>query len=427
VSRPAPSAGSGGRQPTRGKRRRRGVPAPPLWERPVTAALDGRTDVLSLLVWQMCRDVRLWALTGPDERSGLFDTGAASVLAQWASREDCGEAPAEPLRALLGVVSSPAGARVAEVARACEALREWAVSVGRPEAALQFAEAAAFAQPESSARAREAAKISRDLADHGRAALWFRRAAALAWQAGSDTELARARLGLGVLAHNLGKLAEAAEHCGKARRAALRNGNVSLAAQAHHELFLLHITARNHGQALTDATEAARLYPTKDARLPAFAFDLGFFWTVSGYYSSAATLFTKVGHYFTAPEPRTLYLAVYARAAAAVRDRLRFERLKAEACALAVPGTESEAVAMFHLAEGARAFERWTDAHELACAAQNLARARANEPLAERAAELLAAVDLRSLGAEDVVPLAGSAPDLLTSTVITKLQGLASG
>ena len=234
--------------------------------------------MLGIALWQRVRDVVLWAQVPPGERPGLFRPLSAAQTARLAQAAD--EAPelAEPLHELSMIVATPGRAEAARVAEACERVLVWAELRGMRETALQFAEAAARVEMDTSLRSKLAGRLCRRVHDHPRATLWYRRAARLARRADNEAEFAFAQLGLGGVALDQGKLDEAEHYFWRAARAALRQGRQSLAAEAHHDLLGLTLAGGRYAEAIEHAEKAVDLYPTKHPGIPNLAYDIAFLW-----------------------------------------------------------------------------------------------------------------------------------------------------
>ncbi|HEU0013869.1 MAG TPA: hypothetical protein VFQ45_09300, partial [Longimicrobium sp.] len=141
-----------------------------------------------------------------------------------------------------------------------------------------------------------------------------------------------------------------------------------------------------------------------------------------GHYSSALPVLEKVLPLVPFQRERILVLASTARAAGAVRDRLRFERTAAAVVELAAEDSEMSAGALYHVAQGARSFEQWERAAELAARARRSAAARGNQTVAALAGALLSELQRREGGDEDRIPPEGGEVDRMVALVLKRLQ-----
>ncbi|HLM66136.1 MAG TPA: hypothetical protein VK358_01350, partial [Longimicrobium sp.] len=114
--------------------------------------------------------------------------------------------------------------------------------------------------------------------------------------------------------------------------------------------------------------------------------------------------------------------ATTARAAGAVRDRVRFERAAAEVLRLAVSGSEMAASSVYHVAEGARCFEQWDRSAELARESIKLGMMWGNKSVLELATRLLAGLSLRDPGDMDTVPPEGGEVDEVVALLLKRLR-----
>jgi tetratricopeptide (TPR) repeat protein len=388
--------------------------------------LDEQSGALGLTLWQALRDVLLWNETGPSERRGLFRPLHASQQDLLARAIAAAPELADALRDLAQLSAVPESADAARVAAACEAVWMWAEERGKHGIAIQFAEAAAKLETKSSSRSYTAGRLCRSAADYERGVIWFRRAERLARRTTppSNIDFGNAHLGWGHLEHNRGNLKEAERHFWMAQRAALRGGRKSMAGFAHHNLIGLCIDAERLSDAVEHAASAATLYPSKHPRIPAVAGDIGYLWLRLGYFSMSMYLFANALPWIVAPAERSITLAMFARSAAAARDRVRYERLAEQATCLAHSSSERRDAVLYHIAEGARSFEQWDRANDLAIMAREFAEIRMNGTMQRAAERLLGEIDRRQPGDQDIIPEPGGIIDRITSRILKKLRRL---
>lgn len=412
----------------RGHKRFSAIPPMPTDPRRELDILRDHTGPLGFLVWRDISDLLLWARCTPAERKELFRP----------AREDRGEQLAystlaapelrEPLRILQSVSVTPELMDANVVADACGAVVEWAEGQDMKETAVQFAEAAARLQPESSSRAYVSGRLCRRIGDHQRSFQWYWRAARLARRAqkrgvkGSEIDFANAHLGLGNLELDLGQFQKAERHYWKAIYAALRVGRRSLAGAGYHNLLHLKIATEQFTEAQQYAESAVTFYLAGHPRFPILAHDVALLWLWQGNFSSALPILEKVLPWVEHQRERILVLASLARCAAAVKDHIRYERAASAVLALAAVDSEMADSSLYHVAEGARSFWDWDRAMRLAERALQLAQERDNAAVVALARSLLDAISTHTRGDVDAVPAEGSEIDRVTAMVLQKLE-----
>jgi tetratricopeptide (TPR) repeat protein len=390
--------------------------------------LRDQTGPLGFLLWRIISDLLLWTACPADERGRLFRSspdrpGEALAYAALAAPEI-----KEPLGVLLTVSATPELADPAAVAEAGYAVAMWAEEQGMKETAVQFTEAVARIQPDSSPYAFVSARLCRRLGDHLRSAMWYRRAMRLARRTQADgirfseVDFANAHLGYGNLLADLGRFQEAEPHFWKALKAALRAGRKSLAGSAYHNLLLVTVHREQWPEAIEHAREAVAHYKDGHPRFPLLAFDVAYMWCRQGYFSSALPVFEKILPWVENQRERILVLASLAQSAAAVRDHIRYVRAAKEVLALAAVDTEMTASALYHIAEGARSFHEWDKAEQLAQRSIELAQHRNNATVIGLAERLLEALTVREPGDVDLVPEEGDSVDAAREMILRKLQ-----
>lgn len=371
---------------------------------------------MALALWRSLSDALLWAHARPARDGLFFDTHPDEQLA-----EVIGSIPeiSEPLRVLYAPSASlPESA----VSQACGALVQWTETQGWKDAALQFAEAAAWAEPTSALRCYIAGRLCRRHGDFERADRWFRCSQVLARHGDREIEYAYARLGRGAVLTDQGRFFEAERHFWKAIRASLRVGKKSLAGTGFHDLLLVAVHLERWEAALNFAKLAVEHYKVGHPRFPLLAHDVAFMWCRHGFYSSALPVFEEVLPYAVHQRERILVLASIARSAAVVRDRLRFERAAQGVLQMAEGDAEMTASSLYHVGEGARCFMEWERAEELARRALAVAQLRRNATVVRLAGELLEAVARREEAERDRIPEEGGIVDAVRLLILSKLR-----
>lgn len=390
----------------------------PTWlpePRPPHLVLDEVGGAVGYVLWLLLSDCGLWIAAG--QRSGLFAPGGR----EWT--EDAW--PAELVDAfsvLRAASAAPELARAPDLAAAAASVWEWAERQGHLEAAVQFAELAARLEPDSSARATTAGRFARRIALHSRASQWFARATRLARLRGDEIEFVTAHLAWGVLEDQRGNYLHAEAHFIKGYRRAMRAGRHSLAAAAKHNLLGVTITTGRFDEAWDHAWEAARMYAAHHPRFPLFAHDVAFLIASEGYFSSALPVLDRVLPAVQQLRERILVYAAIARAAGAVRDRLRFERAAAEVLSLAICGSEFAAGCVYHVAQGAQCFEQWERAEKLARQAGELANIRGDRAALALVDALLHSLSNRAAGLVDSIPPLDGQVDQMVAILQKRLK-----
>ena len=191
---------------------------------------------------------------------------------------------------------------------------------------------------------------------------------------------------------------------------------------AHHNLLVSALNTDRWEAGLGHAERAVSLYKTGHPRFPLLAQDAALLWSRLGFYSSALPVYERVLPFVEDQRERILVLGNLARAAAAVHDRIRYERAAREVLHLAGVDTEMSAPALYHTAEGARSFGEISRAEQLGARALDLALSRKDSRGATLARGLLDALRNGRGPDQDVVPDEGSAVDSARETVLRKLQ-----
>ncbi|HEX8320627.1 hypothetical protein [Longimicrobium sp.] len=248
------------------------------------------------------------------------------------------------------------------------------------------------------------------------------RAIRLARLADNEVALATAHLGWGMLYFNQGDYLHAEVHFTRGYRCAMRAGFHGLAGSATHDILVVSISSGRYDDAMPQATAAAKLYTADHPRFPLLAHDVAFLLSRLGYYSSALPVLEKCLPFVEGTRERILVLATLARAAGAVRDRLRFERAAAEVVRLAAHSEEMSDMSLYHVAQGARGFEMWERARELGGRAAAIATRSGNKYILQAAPALLNSIENREPGDEDVVPPEGGEIDALVAKLLKRLQ-----
>jgi tetratricopeptide (TPR) repeat protein len=213
---------------------------------------------LGLALFQLFRDVFLWATVSRESGRPLFGDGAAQRITALLDAARARGELRDDLETLAGVLPDRTGGKSAVATVAALRVSRWASRNSAGATAVHFAQAAAAASP---ADASAALEVGRHAAAHHRwtlAEAWLRRAIGLARQSGdhqsyADAWLARCRI------HVERGDARARPAAARVLRAARRRGLGLTAARAHHELARLDIAAGRFPSAERHARIAYRM------------------------------------------------------------------------------------------------------------------------------------------------------------------------
>ena len=399
-------------QPAESPKRRRYIPPMP-GSRSTFTILDDLRDERGIALWSLASDLDLWVHSAPGERT-LFPPGESSFKPELFP----GELGTE-FAALSVIYTDPERSVAVRVASACEAVWMWAERMSWPEAAIHYAELAARIEPERPDRSGTAGRLCRTGGDTHRASIWYQRAARLARVQNSQIEFSKAQLGLGNLASDLGHLDVAQRHQETALFAAMSVGKQNLAMYANHNLLLLKLYRENFDEAWGHAKDAVSCYTRDHPRLPALAHDIALLYSRLGYHSSAMPVFEAVLPTMRQVYERTIVLANVARAAAACRDRPRYERATLEIARLVETGHGVSVSASYNLACAAHTYEDRSRAEKL------IADVLATRPeghyrgIAESLAD---AIRNGAPGENNLIPTVGSEIDSLRDELLHHLN-----
>lgn len=386
--------------------------------------LDELSGPPGFALWQAFRDVQLWSLASPRERSQLFAPGAAA--ARSVSLKDA-ELRA-PLGVLLDMVERPTSIQEEEVAEACSAIARWAEGHGATATALAFAEAAASTCPENAALAFKAGRLARRHAEYPRAETWFLRAAGLGRRGGEWEAYALAWVGMGRIQLQRGNLPRARRHFQRALRTARRHG---LAVAEGHALHYLCVTDYDSGDlvgAESWAKEVYRVYGPGHILLPRVAHDLAQIWSDQGFCTRAHAVFRALLPHFDQPTDRLSVLSNLVRTAGATGKHEAFKEAWDAAWELAGDPTavDSCARSVLDMARGAAFIGEHVLAAEAAQRCIDTASSRDEGKARLEAEALLASVrsvqDTREAKAAVEAPSSDETGDALAAEIIRGLS-----
>jgi tetratricopeptide (TPR) repeat protein len=236
--------------------------------------LDELRSDLGMLLWQINRDVLLWAGTEPEERPRLFTAGALSRRERQVKHAGLAGEALAAVELLTGLLRSDVVEDASHVTYCCERLSDWAVSARVPQTAVWFAQAAAAASP---ADASVAMRVGQLTAGFGRLTLaedWLRRAIALGRRSGDWASYGDAWVELGRVMLLRDQVARARTCFLKATRAARRHSLWATRGQAYYGLFKAAVAADDHDDAERYAQTALSALGKQHPDIPALLHDL---------------------------------------------------------------------------------------------------------------------------------------------------------
>lgn len=323
---------------------------------------------LGVLLWRSVRNVALWARTPAEHRAALFDPAAAANRAGDAARVSPEPELVAPLSVIISLLETPGRVDLPRLVHACRRVAAWAEGRGALGTALEFAQAAALAQPDAAVLAFDVGRLARRRAEYDRAESWYTRAIIQGRQTSDWRSYAMAFAGIGNLFLQRGNYPLARKSYYRCLRAASRHSMHDLAGAAYHNLFTAAVETRSGAEAEVFAEQAFQaLGPTSPA-VPRLAFDVAYYWTDQGRFSEALRVGSALLVHFDAPTERLLVLGLVARAAGGSGNADLFVRTWDEVGALLAGdvASDSAARAWLFLANGALDLEEWDRAGEAA-------------------------------------------------------------
>ena len=341
------------------------------------AVLDEMKGPLGVLLFQLARNVYLWASTPPEEREGLFQSRADETLTGMLHEADADVQLELALLPLVRMTNSPDTAHEEQVAVACQHVARWADVNSHLETAIAFAQGAAVVLPADAAASFAVGRLARRRAEYARAETWYRRAVALGRQSGDWASYSMAFGGLGNLYAQRGNLPMARRFHLRALRAARRHSLRALHGSALHDLFVLAAQMGQPDTAESLARQAFDTYGQDHPRLVFLAADVAYLWMERGRFAPALTVFQALVHHLRRHED-LITQANMVRAAAGAGERRLFEQTYAEVWdrVTRTQNLENAAAVMLELAHGATMLGEWDKAERAAERAAQVARER---------------------------------------------------
>ena len=350
-----------------------------------------------VVLWQIVRDVTLWASMPESNRKELFSPKAPIRQWQVLLHTELNESVRPYLLIVSNLLFTDRIPDSSELAFACRKIADWAEDQLHPHTAIAFAQAAALAWPESAECAYKVGWLARRCGEYARAESWLRRCIAITRRLPDMQSQVLAWINLGniYLARGDHLAAEAAFR--RALRGATRSGLSGPKALALHDLFALAVETHRIAEAEVLARRAARAIGATHPRLPILAHDVAAFWFSLGLFERAEVVFSAVLSVTRHPLERLQVLSSVARAAGGAGNRETFLGAWAEAWQIIKGQEEMECVATsaLKLAFGSASLADWDRAELAARYATNRASEHRQPEVEEQAQTLLAAVKER--------------------------------
>ena len=299
-----------------------------------------------------------------------------------------------PAAAVIAMfVAAPPDDDREEIARACLALADWALSQQAQETALAFAGLAALVWPRHPRYAWTYGRLLRGRGRMREAEHWFRRSHRIAVWLGDFEAQVKCLDSLGVLSYLTGNYRRAEARLARALALAAKRGLRVSRGEILHDLFALALTQQDFARAEEYASSALQCYLPAHDRLPALAHDLGCLWIEQRHYRRALPLLQAVAAHFEVWGRKLQSYAAAARAAGGAGDEAAFARMSHHAWEAASKIDEFRmcGAELVDLGRGAASLGRWDEAIAAFSRARSLAEVHGASDVLIRAEAGLAA------------------------------------
>lgn len=337
--------------------------------------LDEINGDLGLLLWRSARNVTLWAETPAEQRATLFPGDAAASRIADLARADVHPELRGPLSVLTELLACPGEVDLLRLVNACRRIAVWAEQRGELATALEFAQAAALAAPESASLAYAVGRLARRRAEYDRAESWYTRAVVQGRQSSDWRSYALAFSGMGNLHMQRGNYPAARRSHLRCLKVAERRGLLELVGDAYHDLFAIETEVRTGFEADALAAMAFRAYGLTSPKIYRLAYDVAYHWTLQGFFTGALQVAQALVPHIAEPAMSALLQGVIARAAGGAGRKEDFDVAVWEANRLLNSGASSEMTArtLLGLAHGAMSLGEWDLAGRWASQSQRAA------------------------------------------------------
>jgi tetratricopeptide (TPR) repeat protein len=265
------------------------ISPPPTWPRGAATILHELSGPVGVLLWQLARDIKLWATANQESRSVLFRDGSATRVSDTLAPHAELVAPVERV---IGMLRAAQQANPGELAYAAVQIARWAESRGLHSTSLEFAEAAGLTDGESADYAILSGRLARVAAENKRAVAWFGRAIGLS--RGNHDAYIPAQVGYGEVLYAVGNYVRARQALRRASRLAIKYGRRGLAAQANHQLLIIACATGTFAHGVEAVETALDRYPVRHPRVPEMAVSFAELLIGEGYFSLAVKLLQQM-------------------------------------------------------------------------------------------------------------------------------------
>lgn len=323
--------------------------------------LDEVTGDLGVVLWRSLRNVMLWSTTPPASRAGLFAGPAAGMRERDLARLEIDAELAAPLSVMVRLLESPGSMELVRVVNACRRVALWAEHRGFLATALEWAQAAAAAAPQSAALAYAVGRIARRRAEYDRAESWYARAIVQARRSRDWRTYATAYSGLGNMAVQKGNFPWAKRAYLRCLKAAERHGLEDLEGTTYHALLVVETETGGGPDSDALAERAFKALGPAHPTLPRLAYDVAYHWVVRGLATQALQVAVTLERHFDAPAERALVNGLVAWSAGGVGERDEFQSARERLEQLLAAGAAADAAArgLLGVAYGAASLEDW--------------------------------------------------------------------
>lgn len=211
-----------------------------------------------LLLWQLLRDVSLWATVPAAIREGLFTVEAPRARAALLSSASSETGSAVFVDSLVSLLRAPGSFDAGMVSQLCLRVAMEAVNQGPPHTGVAFAQAAAIADPTDADACVEVGRIARQMNHLARAESWLERAVGIARRTQAWESYVRATLELALVAERGRLWGLAHKRFIVALRVSRRHGFRDLMVEARHGLVRVLTGFGHFPEAMQQARRALR-------------------------------------------------------------------------------------------------------------------------------------------------------------------------